>query len=102
MSESEQRKRKTKSPAYFIDGVVRPVEAEYKINQLLLEAFKTPAGHAALNYLKEITLYTVHPAGTDANVLAHTEGGRYLVGLIRKRINDAEKGLPNVSQSTKS
>ena len=97
MSQSDSGKRNTKAPAYFIDGVIRPKEAEYKINQVLRETFKTDAGRVALNYLKEITLYTVHPAGTDANVLAHTEGGRYLVGLIRKRINDAEKGLPNVS-----
>lgn len=96
MSESNSGKRKSKAPSYFVDGVVRPAEAEHQINQVLAETFKTPAGRAALNYLKEITLYTVHPAGTDANVLAHTEGGRYLVGLIRKRINDAEKGLPNV------
>jgi len=89
-------KRKAKAPSYLVDGVIRSVTAEHKINQTLRETFKTAAGKRALDYLKEMTLYTVHPPGTDLTVLAHTEGARYLVGLIRKRINDAERDLPNV------
>ena len=55
MSESNSGKRKSKAPSYFVDGVVRAAEAEHQINQVLAETFKTPAGRAALNYLKEIT-----------------------------------------------
>ena len=59
-------KRKAKAPSYLVDGVIRSVTAEHKINQTLRETFKTAAGKRALDYLKEMTLYTVHPPGNQS------------------------------------
>ena len=61
-------------------------EEDKKLNKLFSSAFTTPSGKAVLNYLKQISLFSVAGAGVDPNHLLHLEGQRYIVAEIELRI----------------
>jgi hypothetical protein len=74
-----------------VDGYQRPREQDEKISQDILALFNTPVGLSVLQYLKSVTIEAVAgPNITDAE-LRHLEGQRYLVALIVKRINHAQR-----------
>lgn len=79
-------------PKYLgVDGYQRPREQDEKLSQDTLALFNTPVGQSVLKYLKSITVDAVAgPNITDAE-LRHLEGQRYLVALIVKRINHAQR-----------
>lgn len=62
------------------------------INNLAVGTFSTPAGQRFLQYLEGITTRRVlGPEAPDSH-LRHLEGARWLVGVIRQRINAGKKG----------
>jgi len=76
-----------------LDNFVRSKADDQKISKDIQALFKTPNGKQVLQYLRSITIESVQgPNASDAE-LRHLEGQRYLVGLITRRINHAEKVL---------
>jgi hypothetical protein len=74
-----------------VDNFPRSKEDDEIISRNINSVFKTPNGKAVLKYLRSITIESVQgPNASDAE-LRHLEGQRYLVGLIERRINHAEK-----------
>lgn len=53
--------------------------------------FSTPSGQKVRQYLKSITIESVHGSAVTDGVLRHAEGQRYIVGLIDRRINHANR-----------
>ena len=74
-----------------VENFPRSKEDDEIISRNINSVFKTPNGKAVLKYLRSITIESVQgPNASDAE-LRHLEGQRYLVGLIERRINHAEK-----------
>ena len=68
-----------------MDGIVRPLDAEKKLNSLFAATFTGAAGQEVLDYLESLTLRTVSgPEASDAQ-LRHQEGQRHLVSIILER-----------------
>ena len=61
--------------------------------------FGSGVGKAFLQYLEGITTNNVHPAGTNIETLAHAEGSRWLMAVIKKR---TEMGRKQGEQTYKS
>lgn len=77
------------------DGVVgRPQDIERKINEAAAIIFKDDLGQFFIEYLESITLNFVHGPGVETNSLIHLEGQRYLVSVIKNRINHGKLKLP--------
>ena len=64
-------------------GYTREVEAD--LNSKAYALFGSGVGKAFLQYLEGITTNNVHPAGTNIETLAHAEGSRWLMAVIKKR-----------------
>ena len=64
-------------------GYTREVEAD--LNSKAYALFGTGVGKAFLQYLESITTNNIHPAGANIETLAHAEGSRWLVAVIKKR-----------------
>ena len=73
-----------------IDGAVRSVEADTELNKLFAQLFNGPGGQQVLNYLASITINNINGPGLDPNGLIHLEGQRFLYGIIRQRITEAD------------
>jgi hypothetical protein len=74
-----------------VDGYPRPKEVDEKISRDLKALFGNPSGKEVLSYLRSITLDAVAGGGISDGELRHLEGQRFLVALIEKRIQHAEK-----------
>tara|TARA_R100001460_G_scaffold4609_3_gene12920 strand:- start:554 stop:838 length:285 start_codon:yes stop_codon:yes gene_type:complete len=74
-----------------VDGFPRPNEEDQKISLDLLATFNTPSGKSTLQYLKSITIEAISGGAISNDELRHMEGQRYLVAMIVKRINHAER-----------
>ena len=74
-----------------VDGYPRPKEQDEKISKVIESVFKTPNGKEMLQYLKSITIEAISGANISDAELRHLEGQRYLVALIVKRINHAQR-----------
>jgi hypothetical protein len=91
MSWSDLDDRRGAKPGVGIDGYARTPVLEHKINTALAACFKGESGAVALDYLRSITQKAIcGPHATDAQ-LRHTEGMRWVVGLIEKRIEEGNK-----------
>ncbi len=78
-----------------LDNFIRNKADDERISKDIQALFKTPNGKQVLQYLRSITIESVQgPNASDAE-LRHLEGQRYLVGLISRRIQHAEKVLKN-------
>ena len=86
-----------------VDGYPRSQEQDQKISLDLASTFNTPSGLATLQYLKSITIEAISGANITNEELRHLEGQRYLVALIAKRIQHAErvKHGRNITTNTK-
>lgn len=79
-------------PKYLgVDGYQRPRDQDEKLSQDVLALFSTPLGMSVMQYLKSITVDAVAGANISDAELRHLEGQRYLVALIVKRINHAQR-----------
>ena len=74
-----------------VDGYPRTQEQDHKISLDLASTFNTPSGLATLQYLKSITIEAISGANITNEELRHLEGQRYLVALIAKRVQHAER-----------
>jgi len=74
-----------------LDGFPRPKEEDKIISQNINSLFRTPTGKAVMSYLRSITIEAVSGANISDAELRHLEGQRYLVGLIERRYQQAEK-----------
>jgi hypothetical protein len=70
-------------------GYTREVEAD--LNSKAYALFGSGVGKAFLQYLEGITTNNVHPAGTNIETLAHAEGSRWLMAVIKKRTEMGRK-----------
>jgi len=68
-----------------IDGRTYPGNVEADLNSKAHAVFGHGAGKAFLTYLESISTQSIHPAGTNIEVLAHAEGARWLVAVIKRR-----------------
>ncbi len=59
---------------------------EIKLNKLFLACFRSGSGKAVLNYLKQISIYSVSGPGVAPDSLMHLEGQRFIVAEIERRI----------------
>lgn len=74
-----------------LDGFQRSPDVDKTISKHIDAAFKTPAGKEVMKYLRSITIEAVQgPHATDAE-LRHLEGQRYLVAIIQRRIEHAQR-----------
>ncbi len=74
-----------------VDGFPRSKEEDDIISQNVLSLFKTPNGLEVLKYLKSVTIEAVSGANISDAELRHLEGQRYIIALIVKRINHAQR-----------
>jgi len=82
-----------------LDQFPRKKEDDERISKDIKTLFSTPNGKQVLKYLRSITIESVQgPHATDAE-LRHLEGQRYLVGLISRRIDHAERIQKNERSS---
>lgn len=82
------------------DGVVRSIEEQKRINEVLAIAFRGESGKAALDYLRSISIERVcGPFASDAE-LRHLEGMRFVVGVISQRVAAHHREQQNAGSST--
>jgi hypothetical protein len=87
---AEARNKRTPPPA-TLDGFQWDAQTEARLNQLAHRIFTTGDGHEFLNYLANITLNRPFGPGVAPDTLMHLEGQRYIVGIVKARIQQAEK-----------
>ena len=74
-----------------VDGYPRPKEEDEKISKDIKALLGGPAGREVLRYLRSITLDAVAGGGISDGELRHLEGQRFVVALLERRIQHAEK-----------
>ena len=74
-----------------VDGYPRPKEEDEKISKDIKALLGSPAGREVLRYLRSITLDAVAGGGISDGELRHLEGQRFIVALLERRIQHAEK-----------
>ncbi len=70
-------------------GYTRDVEAD--LNSKAYALFGSGVGKAFLGYLEGLTTQNIHPPGTNIEVLAHAEGSRYIVAIMKARCEMGRK-----------
>ena len=70
-------------------GYTRDVEAA--LNSKAYALFGSGVGKAFLGYLEGLTTQNIHPPGTNIEVLAHAEGSRYIVAIMKARCEMGRK-----------
>ena len=76
-----------------VDGRGYTGDVEADLNSKAYALFGTGVGRDFLQYLESITTQSIHPAGTNIEVLAHAEGSRWVVAIMKAR---CEKGRKQV------
>lgn len=74
-----------------VDGFPRQKEEDEKISKDVAALFRGDAGREVLRYLRSVTLDAVAGGGISDGELRHLEGQRFIVALIERRIQHAEK-----------
>lgn len=70
-------------------GYTRDIEAD--LNSKAYALFGSGVGKTFLQYLEGITTNSIHPAGTNIETLAHAEGSRWVVAIIKARCEKGRK-----------
>ena len=70
-------------------GYTRDVEAD--LNSKAYALFGSGVGKAFLQYLEGITTNNIYPAGTNIETLAHAEGARWVVAVMKARCEKGRK-----------
>lgn len=78
-----------------IDGFARDREDDEVISQNIQSLFRTPNGKAVLSYLRSVTLDLVAGPNASDGELRHREGQRFIVAIIEKRIQHAQRMKDN-------
>ena len=74
-----------------VDGFPRDKNADELISKNVKSLFLTENGQEVLRYLRSITIEAVAGGGISDAELRHLEGQRYLMALIERRIQHAER-----------
>ena len=74
-----------------VNGYPRSKDEDERISKNIMSLFNTPNGIEVLKYLKSVTIEAVSGANISDAELRHLEGQRYLVALMVKRINHAQR-----------
>lgn len=67
------------------DGRGYTQEVDKDLNSKAYALFGSGVGKSFLQYLESITTNNIHSAGTGIETLAHAEGSRWIVAIIKKR-----------------
>lgn len=73
------------------DGRSYTSEVEADLNSKASALFATGIGKSFLQYLENITTNNIHGAGLGIESLAHFEGQRWVVALIKARTEKGRK-----------
>ena len=74
-----------------VDGLPRSKEQDETISKNFEALFKTPTGKAVLSYLRSVTIEMIAGPNASDDELRHREGQRFLVAIIEKRIQHAQR-----------
>mgnify|MGYP006969383787 FL=1 len=74
-----------------IDGRGYTRDTEIDLNSKAYALFGSGIGKDFLAYLEGLTTQNIHPAGTNIEVLAHAEGARYIVAIMKARCEMGRK-----------
>jgi hypothetical protein len=87
-----------RDPDKFIglDGIVRPVAEEKRLNDAFAACFRDLPGQRAIEYLRSITVFNVTGGKASDAELRHLEGQRFLCALIEARIHHGRNDLPKL------
>jgi len=69
-----------------IDGVIREIGQEDRINEWFALTFNTPLGEEIVDYLRGITIDSINGPRVSDQELRHMEGQRYIVQVMLSRI----------------
>ena len=87
----DELKKEKEIPVKSVDGYTRSVKEETELNKHFATLFKGNEGKKVLEYLKSITSEVIAGPNITSNHLFHIEGMRFLVGIIKTRINKGEQ-----------
>jgi len=87
----DKLKNKKEIPVKSVDGYTRSALNEAKLNKHFATLFKGDEGKHVLDYLKSITTEVVAGPNVTSNHLFHSEGMRFLMGIIKTRIQIGEQ-----------
>lgn len=68
-----------------VDGRGYSKEVDKDLNSKAYGLFGSGIGKDFIHYLDSLTTNNVYPAGTGIETLAHAEGSRWIVAIIKKR-----------------
>ena len=74
-----------------IDGRGYSKEIDQDLNSKAYALFGSGVGRDFLSYLESITTNNVYPAGVGIETLAHAEGARWVIAIIKKRCESGRK-----------
>tara|TARA_B110000305_G_scaffold98791_1_gene111404 strand:- start:58 stop:339 length:282 start_codon:yes stop_codon:yes gene_type:complete len=87
----DELKKEKEIPVKSVDGYTRSVKEETELNKHFATLFKGNEGKKVLEYLKSITSEVIAGPNITSNHLFHIEGMRFLMGIIKTRIQIGEK-----------
>ncbi len=74
-----------------IDGRGYSKEVDKDLNSKAYALFGSGIGRDFLSYLESITTNNIYPAGVGIETLAHAEGSRWVVAVIKSRCEQGRK-----------
>jgi hypothetical protein len=74
-----------------VDGRGYTKEVDQDLNSKAYALFGSGVGKQFLQYLESITTNNIYPAGTGIETLAHAEGARWVVGIVKARCEKGRK-----------
>ena len=74
-----------------IDGRGYSKEVDKDLNSKAYALFGSGVGRDFLSYLESITTNNIYPAGVGIETLAHAEGARWIVAIMKKRCEIGRK-----------
>tara|TARA_B100000795_G_C22799473_1_gene441038 strand:+ start:1820 stop:2101 length:282 start_codon:yes stop_codon:yes gene_type:complete len=87
----DELKKKKEVPVKSVDGYTRSAPQEALLNKHFATLFKGDEGKKVLAYLQSITTEVVAGPNVTSNHLFHIEGMRFLMGIIKTRIQIGEQ-----------
>ena len=73
------------------DGRGYTKEIDQDLNSKAYALFGSGIGKDFLQYLESITTNNIYPAGTNIETLAHAEGARWVVAVMKARCEKGRK-----------
>ena len=87
----DELKKEKESPVKNVDGYTRSAKDEALLNKHFATLFKGDEGKKVLTYLQSITTEVIAGPNITSNHLFHIEGMRFLMGIIKTRIQIGEQ-----------